>query len=106
MCGVVQNVSRPILSCQEISHAPPTTLDITAMRQDQTYQGTESVAAESSDTDRARTWDATEIESAKRYLCRLSDFHYDAIVTRESCTQRGDDRHGSRFLPHKTVASV
>ena len=67
------------------------------MRQDQTYQGTESVAAETSDTDRARTWDATEIESAKRYLCRLNDFHYDANVTRESCTPRGDDPHGSRF---------
>ena len=46
MCGVVQNVSRPTLSCQEMSHAPPITLEMTARRQDQIYQGTESVAAE------------------------------------------------------------
>jgi hypothetical protein len=50
MCGVVQNVSRPTLSCQEMSHAPPITLEMTAIKQDQIYQGTESVAAE--------TWEA------------------------------------------------
>ena len=35
-----------MLSCQEMSHAPPITLEMTAMTQDQMYQGTESVAAE------------------------------------------------------------
>ena len=45
MCGVVQKVSRPTLSCQEMSHAPPITLQMTAMRQDQMYQGIDSVLA-------------------------------------------------------------
>jgi len=45
MCGVVQNVSRPTLSCQEMSHAPPITLQITATRQDQMYQEIDSVPA-------------------------------------------------------------
>ena len=31
-----------MLSCQEMSHAPPMTLEMTAMTQDQMYQGMES----------------------------------------------------------------
>src|SRR5216683_2543107 len=83
MCGVVQNVSRPTLSCQEISHAPPMTLERTAIRQDQTYQGMESVAAEAWTSVLICTRDATEIESAMARLCRESDFHYDVKVPTE-----------------------
>ena len=68
-----------MLSCQEMSHAPPITLEMTARRQDQTYQGTVLVAAETSAADRTCTCDATEIESAIPRLHRKSDFHYDDL---------------------------
>jgi hypothetical protein len=38
-----------------MSHAPPITLEMTARRQDQTYQGTVLVAAETSAADRTCT---------------------------------------------------
>src|SRR5580704_1741718 len=45
-CAGVQNVSRPTLSCQEMSHTPPTTLQATAATLHQMYQGMERVLAE------------------------------------------------------------
>src|SRR5579859_131094 len=46
ICAGVQNVSRPTLSCQEMSQTPPTTLEETAMTLHQMYQGMESDLAE------------------------------------------------------------
>jgi hypothetical protein len=40
ICAGVQNVSRPIERCQEISHCPPTMADVTARTEHHTYQGT------------------------------------------------------------------
>ena len=82
MCGVVQNESRPMLSCQEMSHAPPMTLEMTAIRQDQMYQGTESVAAETWASVRACTRDVTDIESAMASLCPRKGFQYDTCALR------------------------
>jgi hypothetical protein len=62
-----------------MSHAPPITLEITAIRQDQIYQGTESVAAETWAAVWTRTREATEIESAIPRLYRKSDFHFDGM---------------------------
>src|ERR1700683_1352568 len=76
MWGVVQNVSRPTLSCQEMSHAPPMTLEMTATRHDQMYQGIESVVAKAWTAARACTEDASEIESAMARLSRESAVHY------------------------------
>src|SRR5580658_2060943 len=45
-CAGVQNVSRPTLSCQEMSQTPPTTLEATARTFDQMYQGMDRVLAE------------------------------------------------------------
>src|SRR2546427_761887 len=39
-CAGVQNVSRPMDICQEISQYPPMTTETTAAKSDQTYQGT------------------------------------------------------------------
>src|SRR5229473_1090784 len=39
-CAGVQNVSRPMLLCQEMSHTPPTPPQVTAMTLAQIYQGT------------------------------------------------------------------
>src|SRR5437016_9808192 len=39
-CAGVQNVSRPMDMCQEISQYPPMTTETTAAKSDQTYQGT------------------------------------------------------------------
>ena|SRR5580765_4700100 len=79
MCGVVQKESRPMLSCQEISHAPPTTLEMTANKQDQTYQGTDSATAVTCTAGRAFSCEATEIESAMAAE-RESFLHYDVSV--------------------------
>ena len=38
--GAVQNVSRPILSCQEMSQTPPNEAEVTASAHAQMYQGT------------------------------------------------------------------
>src|SRR5580693_8943851 len=63
MCGVVQNESRPTLSCQEISHAPPMVPEAMAMRQLQIYQGmlctpatARSFARVLSECGRGRVW--------------------------------------------------
>jgi len=40
MCAGVQNESRPMDMCQEISQYPPITTETTAAKRDQTYQGT------------------------------------------------------------------
>src|SRR5436305_849384 len=39
MCAGVQKVSRPIDSCQEISHTAPTIAEVTAAEAHQRYQG-------------------------------------------------------------------
>src|SRR5258708_32332849 len=41
MGGAVQNGSRPMLSCQEMSQVPPNAPDITATIELQIYQGTD-----------------------------------------------------------------
>src|SRR5580658_5104581 len=43
MCAGVQNESRPMLSCQEMSQAVPTTADTTENMQSQMYQGIDIV---------------------------------------------------------------
>src|SRR5271163_533556 len=43
MCAGVQKLSRPMERCQETSHAPPITAEVTAMIPHQTYQGTAAV---------------------------------------------------------------
>src|SRR4029077_17702466 len=40
MCAGVQNVSRPMDMCQEMSQEPPITTDTTAPKSDHTYHGT------------------------------------------------------------------
>ena len=40
MWAGVQNVSRPMERCQEISHWPPIMAEVTAKTAHQTYQGT------------------------------------------------------------------
>src|SRR5580704_5302966 len=45
MCAGVQNVSRPTVSCHEISHALPTTADSTDNMQHHMYQGIDAVSA-------------------------------------------------------------
>src|SRR5271156_5090412 len=46
MCAGVQNESRPMLSCQEMSQAVPTTADTTENMQIQMYQGIDIVPTE------------------------------------------------------------
>src|SRR5712692_21741 len=46
MCAGVQKVSRPMASCQEMSHSLPTTAQMTDKTAHQMYQGMESVAVE------------------------------------------------------------
>ena len=41
ICAGVQNVSRPIDRCQEISQCVPTMAEVTAMTEHHTYQGIE-----------------------------------------------------------------
>src|SRR5579863_6458821 len=98
MCGVVQNVSRPMLSCQEMSHAPPITLEITAMTQDHTYQGIDSAASETWAAVRACTWDATEIESAMARLRRKTLLHNHTHAHGGSYILRSDNCILSRFF--------
>src|SRR5262249_17209105 len=43
MCAGVQNVSRPIDRCQEISQCTPTMANVTAATEHHTYHGTASV---------------------------------------------------------------
>jgi hypothetical protein len=57
-----------MLSCQEMSHAPPTTLERTAMTFAQMYQGTTAVAVEARASERACTSAVTEMESAMAHL--------------------------------------
>src|SRR5579859_1101984 len=58
ICAGVQNVSRPTLSCQEMSQTPPMTLEETAMTLHQMYQGMESDLAETRSA--VRTWSVEE----------------------------------------------
>src|SRR5579862_336801 len=44
MWAGVQNVSRPMERCQEMSHWPPIMAEVTARTEHQTYQGTRSTA--------------------------------------------------------------
>src|SRR5579863_203159 len=45
MWAGVQNVSRPIDMCQEMSQCPPIIAEVTAATVDQTYQGTRAAGA-------------------------------------------------------------
>lgn len=45
ICAGVQNVSRPIPVCQEMSQYKPNVVDVTARAADQTYQGTDVTRA-------------------------------------------------------------
>ncbi len=51
MCAGVQNVSRPIERCQEISHWPPIIAELTARTEHHTYQGTRSVVVARTELD-------------------------------------------------------
>ena len=42
MWAGVQKVSRPMVRCQETSHAPPMEAEVMATTPDQMYQGTEA----------------------------------------------------------------
>src|SRR5215469_1037220 len=64
----VQKVSRPTLSCQEMSQTPPITLEATAMTLHQMYQGIETVLAETRSVARAGKVDDSGIESA---MCEI-----------------------------------
>jgi hypothetical protein len=73
-----------------MSQAPPITLEITAIRQDQMYHGTESAAAVVAALVRAPICDPMEMESAIVPLSRGGKL-YDANIARESCTSHADD---------------
>src|ERR1700733_13046789 len=98
ICGVVQNVSRPMLSCQEISHAPPTTLEITAIRHDQMYQGTVPVAAETCAVVWGCTRAGSEIVSAMMYLYKKSTLYCNTSEACGSYSKRGDVSARTRNL--------
>jgi hypothetical protein len=70
MWAGVQNVSRPMERCQEMSHWPPIMAEVTAKTEHQTYQGTRSTAER---TDAAET-DEIEVAvvDAMRSLCTFT----------------------------------
>src|SRR5580704_15944371 len=57
-CAGVQKVSRPTLSCQEMSQTPPTALQATARTLHQMYQGIVRALAETRSA--ARAWSVEE----------------------------------------------
>src|SRR5215467_10096139 len=66
-CAGVQNVSRPIPMCQEISQYRPTLVEVTANTEDQMYQGIEAARTEDSSAT------ATEDGNAMRAVSTIAD---------------------------------
>src|SRR5579862_5121761 len=69
-CAGVQNVSRPMERCQEMSHWPPIMAEVTAKTEHQTYQGTRSTAERTSTDARV----AEEIEVVVDAMLSLCTF--------------------------------